>query len=66
MYKNDYYELHDCNTMVAFMEKIVNSISAMNSRNSETALCSDINCQIQEIDCRLNKLNYNNSRFSVN
>ncbi|XP_044594965.1 putative mediator of RNA polymerase II transcription subunit 24 isoform X1 [Cotesia glomerata] len=48
MYKDECYELHDCEPTIALMEKVDNVITAMNSRTPENALRPDTNCSMRK------------------
>lgn len=49
MYKDEYYELHDCEPTIALMEKVDNVITAINSRTPENALRLDTHCSMRKV-----------------
>ncbi|CAG5071962.1 Protein of unknown function, partial [Cotesia congregata] len=48
IYKNDNYELYDCEPTIAFMEKVDNLIKAMSSRTPENALRKNADCPMRK------------------
>ncbi|XP_074106626.1 uncharacterized protein LOC141532263 isoform X2 [Cotesia typhae] len=49
IYKNDNYELHDCEPTIAFMAKVDNLIKAMSSRTPENGLRQNADCPMKKV-----------------
>ncbi|XP_044585606.1 uncharacterized protein LOC123265775 isoform X3 [Cotesia glomerata] len=49
IYKNDNYELHDCEPTIAFMAKVDNLIKAMSSRTPENGLRQNADCPMRKV-----------------